>query len=233
MFDANIEEKQINNGFDVFMNVTTTTLNNVNNTQYFLPGLTFFFVWYTYYVVGEGKVWKYLLYTTLFGFIASSLTNMFNTFKIFFSLDYVLQIKWIENIFWHLNEYGYVYITFIKLRTVVEELRKKQWNYVMNILFIYNFIVRLFISLVTIVGRTAKAGSHFQMLSFLPLSFIEFIFMCLIVKAFIKQSENQMTKDLISTMLNSTLTRMFIGRLKRIPYINIYIIKSFFFFFFF
>jgi len=211
MFDANIKEKKIDNGFDVFMNITTAILDHSDDTQFYMPGLTFLLVLYTYYVMGEGKVWKHLVFVTLAGLMASSLSGLFNIFRDYFSLDYVLQIKWFEAIFWHLNEYGYVYITFIKLNIVVKELEKKYWKYVMIILFIYNLIVRFIIALAIIQGRKSMAGSHFQLLTFLPLAGIEFIFMCLIVKTFLKnQSENAISTDIITTMLNSTLTRMFL-----------------------
>ncbi|KAL6608514.1 hypothetical protein LY90DRAFT_698206 [Neocallimastix californiae] len=211
MFDANIKTKPIDDGFGVFVNATTEILDHVNKTQYYGPSLSFILVLYTYCIIGEGKLWKHLLRVTFYGFIAVSLTSLFDTFKLYFTLDYVLQIKWLEGIFWHLNEYGYVYISFIKLQTVVNELKKKYWDYIMKILFIYNLLVRFLIAYANIAGRTSSAGSHLQGLTFLPLALVEVAFMYLIIKTFIEQSNtNAMSKDIVSTMLTSTLTRMFL-----------------------
>jgi len=211
MFDANIKEKPIDDGFGVFLNITTDILDHVNKTQYYGPSLSFILVLYTYCIIGEGKLWKHLLRVTFYGFIAVTLTSIFDTFKLYFTLDYVLQIKWIEGIFWHLNEYGYVYISYIKLQTVVNELKMKYWDYLMKGLFVYNLFIRFIIAYANIAGRTSSAGSHLQGLTFLPLALVEVIFMYLIIKTFIEQSNtNGMSKDIVSTMLTSTLTRMFL-----------------------
>ncbi|ORX52888.1 hypothetical protein BCR36DRAFT_349495 [Piromyces finnis] len=212
MFGASIKEKELTgSGYEVFLNVTTDILDHVNKTQYYGPSLSFILVLYTYIVIGEGKLWKNLLSVTFYGFIAVSLTSLFDTFKLYFTLDYVLQIKWLEAIFWHLNEYGYVYISYIKLQTVVNALKKKYWDYIMKGLFVYNIIVRFIIAAANVAGRTSSAGSHLQGLTFLPLALVEVVFMYLIIKTFIEQSNNNsMSKDIVSTMLTSTLTRMFL-----------------------
>ncbi|ORX63869.1 hypothetical protein BCR32DRAFT_273300 [Anaeromyces robustus] len=211
MFGANLKTKPIDNVGEVFLNVTVELLDHVNKTQYYTPSLSFFLILYTYFIVGDGKLWKHLVHVSFSGFVAVTLTSIFDIFRVYFTIDYVLQLKWIEAIFWHLNEYGYVYISYIKLKTVVNELEKKYWEYIMKILFVYNLIVRFIIAAVTIIGRTSSAGSHLQGLTFLPLALVEVIFMYLIIKAFIEQSNNNgISKDILSTMLNSTLTRMFI-----------------------
>ncbi|KAL6628349.1 hypothetical protein U3516DRAFT_621263 [Neocallimastix sp. 'constans'] len=211
MFDANIKTKPVDDGLGVFLNITTDILDHVNKTQYYGPSLSFILVLYTYYIIGEGRLWKQLLKVTFYGFVAVTLTSIFDTFKAYFTLDYVLQIKWIEAIFWHLNEYGFVYISFIKLQTVVNELKSKYWDYVMKILFIYNLIIRFIIAYAIVSGRTSSAGSHLQGLTFLPLALVEVVFMYLIIKTFIEQSNtNNMSKDIVTTMLTSTLTRMFL-----------------------
>ncbi|ORX52889.1 hypothetical protein BCR36DRAFT_411255 [Piromyces finnis] len=212
MFGASIKEKELTgSGYEVFLNVTTDILDHVNKTQYYGPSLSFILVLYTYIVIGEGKLWKNLLSVTFYGFIAVSLTSLFDTFKLYFTLDYVLQIKWLEAIFWHLNEYGYVYISYIKLQTVVNALKKKYWDYIMKGLFVYNIIVRFIIAAANVAGRTSSAGSHLQGLTFLPLALVEVVFMYLIIKTFIEQSNNNsMSKDIVSTMLTSSLTRMFL-----------------------
>jgi len=211
MFNANIKTATIDDPFGVFVNVTTDILDNVNNTQYYAQGLNFILVLYTYFIIGEGKVWKHLLGVTFYGFVGVMLTGFYNTLKSYFTLDYVLQIKWLEAIFWHLNEYGYVYISYLKLKTVVGPLQKKYWDYIMKGLFVYNLIVRFIIAAANIMGRTSSAGSHLQGLTFLPLALVEVVFMYLIIKTFIEQSNsNAMSKDIVSTMLTSTLTRMFL-----------------------
>ena len=213
MFGANIEGKTIppGKGFEVYSNITIEMLDHVNKTQYFVPSLSFIFVLYTYCVIGEGRLWRHLLHVTFYGFIAVTLTGVFDALKPYFPLDYVLQIKWIEGIFWHLNEYGYVYISYIKLQTVVNALKKKYWDYIMKILFVYNLIVRFVIATVTIAGRTSSAGSHLQGLTFLPLALVEVAFMYLIIKTFIEQSNsNGMNKGIVTTLLTSSLTRMFL-----------------------
>jgi len=216
MFDANIKTKPVDDGLGVFLNITTDILDHVNKTQYYGPSLSFILVLYTYYIIGEGRLWKQLLKVTFYGFVAVTLTSIFDTFKAYFTLDYVLQIKWIEAIFWHLNEYGFVYISFIKLQTVVNELKSKYWDYVMKILFIYNLIIRFIIAYAIVSGRTSSAGSHLQGLTFLPLALVEVVFMYLIIKTFIEQSNtNNMSKDIVTTMLTSTLTRMFLGKNKK------------------
>jgi len=211
MFNANIKTKPIDDGLGVFLNITTDILDHVNKTQYYGPSLSFILVLYTYCIIGEGKLWKQLLKVTFYGFVAVTLTSIFDTFKLYFALDYVLQIKWIEGIFWHLNEYGFVYISFMKLQTVVNELKSKYWEYIMKVLFVYNLIIRFIIAYANISGRTSSAGSHLQGLTFLPLALVEVVFMYLIIKTFIEQSNtNNMSTDIVSTMLTSTLTRMFL-----------------------
>ncbi|KAL6631970.1 hypothetical protein LY90DRAFT_670174 [Neocallimastix californiae] len=183
-----IEEKHIDDIFGTFLNITVDILDNVNDTQHYIPGLTFILVLYVYQIIGEGRVWKYLLSATFFGFLGSLLTAVFNACKGYFPLDYILQIKWFEAISWHLNEYGYVYISYLKLRIVVNELQKNYWKYIMNGVFLYNLIVRLIIATVTIVGRKNSAGSHLLGFTFFPLSIVEIVFMFLIIKTFIKQT---------------------------------------------
>eukprot|EP00833_Pecoramyces_ruminatium_P004817 jgi/Orpsp1_1/1178849/evm.model.c7180000066934.1 len=211
MFDANIKKTVIDDPFGVFMNITIDIMDNVNDTQYYMPGLTFILVLYVYVIIGEGKIWKYLIGVTLSGLLASIFTALFNILRDYFPLDYVLQLKWIETIFWHFNEYGYVYISFLKLQIVVPELKKKYWKYIMSITFFYNLLVRLLISAATVHGRKSSAGSHLLGFSLIPLSIIELIFMFLIIKTFIYQSNhNSIQKDVIYTMLTSSLTRMFL-----------------------
>eukprot|EP00833_Pecoramyces_ruminatium_P006543 jgi/Orpsp1_1/1180575/evm.model.c7180000073958.1 len=211
MFNANIKTATIDDPFGVFVNVTTDILDNVNNTQYYAQGLNFILVLYTYFIIGEGKVWKHLLGVTFYGFVGVMLTGFYNTLKSYFTLDYVLQIKWLEAIFWHLNEYGYVYISYLKLKTVVGPLQKKYWDYIMKGLFVYNLIVRFIIAAANIMGRTSSAGSHLQGLTFLPLALVEAVFMYLIIATFIEQSrKNSISGDIVSTMLTSSLTRMFL-----------------------
>lgn len=212
MFGANIEKKVIpeGKGFEVYTNITMEVLDHVNKTQYYVPSLSFIFVLYTYCVIGEGKLWKHLLHVTFYGFVAVTLTSIFDALRPYVTLDYVLQIKWLEAIFWHLNEYGYVYISYIKLQTVVTALKKKYWEYIMKILFVYNLIVRFVIAAATVVGRTSMAGSHLQGLTFLPLALVEVAFMYLIIKTFIDYSNNGLNKNVVSTLLTSSLTRMFL-----------------------
>eukprot|EP00833_Pecoramyces_ruminatium_P000859 jgi/Orpsp1_1/1174891/evm.model.c7180000051858.1 len=211
MFNANIKQNTIDDGFGVFLNVTSEILDNVNETQFYAPGLTFIIVLYVYIIIGEGKIWKYLLVTTLSSFIASTLTSLFNALKNYISLDYILQLKWYEAILWHINEYGYVYISFLKLKIVVTELQKKYWVYIMRILFFYNLFIRFLIAYATVTGRKNSAGSHFLGLSLFPLSLVEITFMYLIIKTFIKEAnEYEVYKNIISIMLKSTLTRMFL-----------------------
>jgi len=211
MFNANIKTTTVDDPFGVFVNITTNLLDNVNSTQYYAPSLSFILVLYTYFIIGEGKVWKHLLGVTFYGFVGCMLTGLYNSFKTYFTLDYVLQIKWIEAIFWHLNEYGYVYISYLKLSTVVSELQKSYWKYIMNGLFVYNLIVRFIIAAANVIGRTSSAGSHLQGLTFLPLALVEAIFMYLIIGTFIQQTRsNSLSGDIVSTMLTSSLTRMFL-----------------------
>jgi len=213
MLGANLKKIHVDNKFDAFLNITNNIIDNVNETQYYIPGLTFILVWYVYFIIGEGKIWKYLFGVTLSGFLGSILTALFNVTKGYFTLDYILQLKWLEAILWHLNEYGYVYISFLKLRIVVNELQKKYWNYIMYALFVYNLIIRLIIATVIIAGRKNSAGSHLLGFSLFPLSLIETIFMFLIIKTFIEHTnENDKYKDIINTLLTSSLTRMFLGK---------------------
>jgi len=216
MFGANIKTTSVDNNFEVFFNITTDIFNNVNSTQYYVPSLSFILVLYTYYILGEGKIWKHLLNVTLCGFIGCMLTAFYNSLKTYFTFDYVVQIKWIEAIFWHLNEYGYVYISYLKLKTVVRSLQKKYWDYIMGILFVYNLIVRFVIAAANVMGRTSSAGSHLQGLTFLPLALIEALFMYLIIKTFVEQSRNNsLSGEIVYTMLTSSLTRMFLGKFKK------------------
>ncbi|KAL6602485.1 hypothetical protein U3516DRAFT_668776 [Neocallimastix sp. 'constans'] len=211
MFGANIKTTTVDDHFGVFVNITTDILSNVNSTQYYAPSLSFILVLYTYYIIGEGKIWKHLLHVTFYGFVGAMLTALYNSFKEYFTYDYVLQIKWIEAVFWHLNEYGYVYISYLKLRTVVNVLQKKYWDYIMKVLFVYNLIVRYIIAAANVIGRTSSAGSHLQGLTFLPLALVEAVFMFLIIRTFVEQSrKNSISGDIISTMLTSSLTRMFL-----------------------
>jgi len=211
MFGANIKTTTVDDHFGIFVNVTTEILSNVNSTQYYAPSLSFILVLYTYFIIGEGKIWKHLLHVTFYGFVGAMLTALYNSFKEYFTLDYVLQIKWIEAVFWHLNEYGYVYISFLKLKTVVNVLQKKYWDYIMKGLFVYNLIVRYIIAAANVIGRTSSAGSHLQGLTFLPLALVEAIFMYLIIKTFVEQTrKNSISGDIVSTMLTSSLTRMFL-----------------------
>jgi len=211
MFDANLKKPVIDDPFGVFLNITVDILDNVNDTQFYMPGLTFVLVLYVYNIIGEGKIWKYLLGVTFFGLLASAFTAIFNAGKPYFCLDYLLQLKWFETIFWHFNEFGYVYISYLKLQIVVPELHKAYWKYILGITFVYNFFARLTIAAANVYGRKNSAGSHLLGYSLIPLAIIELVFMFLIIKTFIKQSaQHGMQKNIVYTMLTSSLTRMFL-----------------------
>jgi len=212
-------------------NILITELSNmVNKSQYFNPFFSWVIIVYTYFSIGihGGKVWKYLFYFATCGFIASMVNTIF-TISSLLNLDQMkyLNLFWVEHFFWGVNEWGYMYINFLKIKTCISKLNKKIWETVLCFFLIYTIAIRMIITYLDINGRKAvieknkKIGgnekydygksAYYNCALYLPLGILCTIFVCLIFQKFASE-QNKNKRSIFSVILHSTLARMLFGK---------------------
>ena len=210
----------------------------VERSQYFNPFFSWIVVSFTYFSIGirGGKVWKYLFYCSTAGFLAITL-NIIVTLsrKINYRTKQYDNLKYIEGVLWTLTEWGYMYINFIKIRSCIKSLRKKYWNFIMIIILIYSFCIRLYLSYLDKHDNDYEDEDELNRKKdilhgfiFFPLGLVSIIFIFFIVKEFLEETDKK-NKNIIYSLLHSTLTRMSFGKYKKkkkkkkkIIFINIY-----------
>lgn len=199
--------------------------DDVNRSQYFNPIFSWFVVAYTYFAVGRncGSIWKYLYHVTSFGLLA----NVVVIIKEYLYLkniyiNYVVYIIWIETYLYGLNEWGFVFINFQKIRSCIPLLKKKFWMYFLYTLLVYTMFCRTMIGYYKIDEEYVKytnchkniqpdfsvttKSTKFHAFLYIPIGIVELIFIIIVMKEYFSEKSNAIKNEL-SALLHSTLFR--------------------------
>ncbi|OUM61742.1 hypothetical protein PIROE2DRAFT_12200 [Piromyces sp. E2] len=192
--------------------------SSVNKAQYFCPLFSWFAVTYTYFAIGRkgaGPIWKYLFYVVTFGFFA----NIFDIIKsISFETrtyyDVIKYIAWIETYLYGLNEWGFVYINFKKIKACVKLLNNKIWSIFIFVFLIYILFCRTVITLFKykedlekyngIKPRDDSIDMHVML--YIPIGIVEIILIGCVIEQFMRERKSTVRNEL-SILFHSTLSR--------------------------
>ncbi|ORX79523.1 hypothetical protein BCR32DRAFT_294382 [Anaeromyces robustus] len=203
-----------------------------NKAQYFNPFFSWIIVTYTYFSIGArgGAIWRYLYIVTTLGFMAIC-CNAFYTLseKVVIHNDrdylYAVKLTWIEGFLWTFNEWGYIYINYVKIRSCIRKLKNKFYTFGMYGLLVYGLIIRVILCSLDYNYRierynngfndlsdarvnewnTKKNHAHFAM--YFPFGIISFIFIYHIAIELMGENDKY-TRNILTILLHSTLTRM-------------------------
>jgi len=203
-----------------------------NKAQYFNPFFSWMIVTYTYFSIGArgGAIWRYLYVVATLGFMAICCSAIYTLAeKVVVSNDfdykYIVKLTWAEGFLWTFNEWGYIYINYIKIRSCIRKLKNKFYHSVMYTLLIYGLIIRVFLCSLDYYYRLDRYNNNFQDLSdervnewntkknhahfamYFPFGLISFIFIYHIVVELMRENDKY-TRTVLSILLRSTLTRM-------------------------
>ncbi|ORX80075.1 hypothetical protein BCR32DRAFT_269068 [Anaeromyces robustus] len=191
--------------------------DSVNKAQYFGPFISWVIVTYCYFDIGRnaGPIWKYLFYVVSFGFLANildiiKLISMEK--KLYF--EYIRYVVWVNTYLFGINEWGFLYINFTKIRACVKMLKGKIWCIFMNIFLVYILFCRTLITMHKFnedydeyyhgKNDKPKLSSSYHALSYIPIGVIEVIFLIFVI---IQYFNEKGAKNEIIVLFHSTLTR--------------------------
>jgi len=193
--------------------------DDVNKAQYFGPFLSWLVVTYCYFDIGRnaGPVWKYLFYVVTLGFLAN-VTDIIKQIsmekKLYF--EYIRYAVWISTYLFGINEWGFVYINFTKIKACIKPLRNKLWSILMNVFLIYILFCRTIITLHKFhedydeyyngKNEQTKKSSSYHALSYIPIGIVEVILVLIVIIQYVKE-KNGNDKNEITVLFHSTLTR--------------------------
>jgi hypothetical protein len=202
--------------------------NDVNKSQYFNPIFSWFVVAYTYYAVGRnsGSIWKYLYYVTLFGLLANIVVIIKEYLYLKnYHIEYVKYTVWLETYLYGINEWGFVFINFQKIRSCIPFLKKKFWMIFIYILLVYTIFCRTMIAYYKIGEEYEKfrnchlkveqdlnvttKSTKFHATLYIPIGVVELIFILSVLREYFNEKANTIKKEL-SALLHSTLFRTLI-----------------------
>jgi len=194
----------------------------INKAQYFSPIISWFVVTYTYFIIGRkgGPIWKYLLYVVSFGMIANCLDIIkeisMNT-RFYFNI--IIYVSWIETIFFGLNEWGFVYINYKKVKSCVKLLNNKFWTVFISLFLIYISICRIIVTKSQFAedkkkynGETVKeTSSSIHAMIFIPIAIVEICMIVCVMEQYFNKN-NKLNEEL-SILFHSTLSRTLMSKL--------------------
>ncbi|KAG4088573.1 hypothetical protein H8356DRAFT_1008672 [Neocallimastix lanati (nom. inval.)] len=202
--------------------------SNVNKSQYFNPIFSWFVVAYTYYAVGRnsGSIWKYLYYVTSFGLFANVVVIIKEYLYLKnFHINYVMYTVWFETYLYGINEWGFVYINFQKIRSCIPFLKRRFWLVFIYALLVYTLFCRTMIAYykadeeydkyikchLNIIEDTdiTTKSTKFHAFLYIPIGVVELIFILSVMKEYFSEKSNTIKKEL-SALLHSTLFRTLI-----------------------
>jgi len=194
----------------------------LNKSQYFNPLLSWLVVSFIYYSIGIGSdsIWNNLYEVTNWGFYATLIAVLrFVSKNLGYEyVEFYRYLLWLETYCFGFNEWGYVYINFIKIRSCIKSLRSKTWSFFMYSFLVYTQICRTLIAYFEFNEEKQKAigeknikilSIKSQAILYIPMGIFELIFLYLIIKNIIKE-EDQKSINVLNILLHSTLSRMFI-----------------------
>jgi len=195
----------------------------VNKSQYFSPFFSFITVFYIYFAIGirSDTIWKYLFWVVNFGFFANlfAMAKAMSKNLYYYQFEYFKHLVWFETILFGFNEWGYVYINFIKIRSLIKTLKTRFWSLIIYSLLLYTLVCRIIITHYELQEEDQKLKGiepeeksvHFHTYLYVPMGVIEVIFLYLIIKNITKEDDNK-SKNILNILLHSSLSRMFIGK---------------------
>ncbi|ORX80077.1 hypothetical protein BCR32DRAFT_269069 [Anaeromyces robustus] len=210
---------------NTYIDIISYLAELVNYSRFFGPIFTWIIVAYIYFGIGVhsgNSLWKHLYLVCSYGLIA----NIFYTVgELAKGLEYMdlyintfIYCKLPEAFFFALNEWGLVYINFVKIRTCIKSLKSRIWTIFINLFFIYLSCFHLYNAATEIKNKrekyvenkeTKEEYESINALIYIPISILEIYFILLIVYASLKE-DNDKPKDVLTVLLNSSLSRMFI-----------------------
>jgi len=202
--------------------VSTSLTDFINKSQYFNPFFSFLTISYIYFAIGirSDTIWKYLFHVVNCAFFANlfSMAKKISINLNYFHFEYFRHLVWIETIFFGLNEWGFVFINFVKIKSCIKTLKSKIWSYIMWLLLIYTLIIRFVITYFELIEEQEKINGEkkvkevsvkFHSLLYLPMGILEFIFLFLILKN-LSETQDKKYRNVLNILLHSSLSRMFI-----------------------
>ncbi|ORX80071.1 hypothetical protein BCR32DRAFT_294042 [Anaeromyces robustus] len=212
-------------GNEIYTSVAEALREIINKAQYFGPLFSWLAIVYTYYAIGykKGKIWKCLLYISTIGYIASFINVLYTIADaINYKYDTFIKFLWIEGFLWSINEWGYIYINYIKIRTYIKRLRTKKWSIFIYTVLFYVLFVRFFLCSVDYKEKRRlhykwgndqdkekydKKSNLYNSLMYFPLGIACVCFIFFIIEEFHNET-NKYNHNVISSLLDSTLSRM-------------------------
>jgi len=200
-----------------------TVSDVINKSQYFNPLLSWLVVTFIYFSIGirSDTIWKYLYEVTNWGFYASlfSIIKFVSKNLNYKYMELYRYFVWPETYCFGFNEWGLVYINFIKIRSCIKTLKSKTWNLLIYAFLVYTQICRTIITYHEINEEKQKEDGvknveilsvRYHAILYIPMGIFELIFLYLIIKNMLKEKD-QKSRSVLNVLLHSTLSRMFIG----------------------
>ncbi|ORY20276.1 hypothetical protein LY90DRAFT_676834 [Neocallimastix californiae] len=199
-----------------------TVSDVINKSQYFNPLLSWLVVTFIYFSIGirSDTIWKYLYEVTNWGFYASlfSIIKFVSKNLNYKYMELYRYFVWPETYCFGFNEWGLVYINFIKIRSCIKTLKSKTWNLLIYAFLVYTQICRTIITYHEINEEKQKEDGvknveilsvRYHAILYIPMGIFELIFLYLIIKNMLKEKD-QKSRSVLNVLLHSTLSRMFI-----------------------
>jgi len=194
----------------------------VNKSQYFNPFFSFLAISYIYFAIGirSDTIWKYLFHVVNCAFFANlfSMAKQISKNLNYYHFEYFRHLVWIETIFFGLNEWGFIYINYIKIKSCIKSLKSKVWSYIMCLLLLYTLLIRIVITYFELLEEKEKLNGNknvkeisvkFHSVLYLPMGILEFVFLLHIIIN-LSKAQDKKYKNILSILLHSSLSRMFI-----------------------
>jgi len=217
-------------------NVWVLLGNNINKAQYFCPIFSWFAVTYTYFTIGRkgaGPIWKYLFYVVTFGFLANILdiTKQISL-ETKFHFETMQYISWIETYLFGLNEWGFVFINFKKIKSCVKLLNNKIWSVFISLFLLYILGCRTIITRSKFkedwsryIGQAYEDKSiNYHAILYIPIGIVEIILIVCVIDQYLSEKKSTIRNEL-SILFHSTLSRTLMSKF---IYIYIYSIVYYF-----
>lgn len=199
----------------------------INKAQYFSPIFSWCVVTYTYYTIGRknGTIWKNLFYVATFGLIANVLDIIKKvSLERLYYFETFIYLNWVSTYFYGLNEWGFVYINFSKIRACVKLLKSKTWNVFIYILLVYVLICRTIITYIKNQEEledyrkecklnNSRSSSTFHAMVYIPIGLIELALIICVVEQYLKEKKiRDTTRNELSVLFHSTLARTIMSK---------------------
>ncbi|ORX80079.1 hypothetical protein BCR32DRAFT_269072, partial [Anaeromyces robustus] len=197
----------------LYSNVILSLTELVNYSRFSSPLISWLIVTYVYFTIGirtKENLWKLLYITCSNGILANLFYGIWivsNNLK-FNYYEMYIYLKYPEHFFTALNEWGLIYITFVKIRSHIKTLESKKWRIFINILLIYYVCFQILI-VNDIIRYNSDRPKKFSYFLYIPVGFLETYFIFLIVISTINDDKDE-SKNILSILLHSSLIRMLI-----------------------